>query len=96
MSTPVKAIVPKYVACGSKVKKLEVDAHLIKELANRKITKKVSTYKYKTKSREIDTEGFKVTLVELGTINRSIRNHFFKFSADHMLTQLEKDSREKK
>ena len=46
----------------------------------------VAMYKQKMESGEIDSEDFKVTLVELGTTNRSTDNHFFKFYANHMLT----------
>ena len=56
----------------------------------------MATYKKNQDSRDIYEEGLKVTSIELGTINRSIGNNFLKFSADHMLTQSEKDSREKK
>jgi len=56
----------------------------------------VATYKKKQDSRDIDEEYLKVTSIELGTINKSTDNNLFKFSADHMLTQSEKDSREKK
>ena len=38
----------------------------------------------------------KVTSIDLGTINRSTDNNFFRFSVNHMLTQSKKDSREKK
>lgn len=95
VSTPMKDIITKYAARGSKVKKLKIDAHLTKGPVTGKITAEIATYKQKELG-DIDDEGFKVTSVELGTINRSISNHFFKFSADHMLTQSEKDSKEKK
>ena len=96
VSTPVKDIVTRYAARGSKAKKMKTDAHLIKDPLTRKITVEVATYKKKQESGDIDEEGLKVTSIELGTINRSTGNNFFKFSADHMLTQSEKDSREKK
>lgn len=32
----------------------------------------------------------------MGAITRDTGNHFFKFSTDHMLTQSERDSKEKK
>lgn len=95
VATPVKDIVTKYVDRGSKVKKLKIEAHLTKDLATGKVTTKIATYRQKMESGEIDNEDFKVT-VDLGTINRSTGNHFFKFFADHMLTQSRKDSKEKK
>ena len=96
MSTPVKDIVTRYVARGSKAKKVKIDAYLTKDPIIGKITMEVATYKQKEESGDVDEEGFKVTSIELGTINRSTGNNFFKFSADHMLTQSEKDSKEKK
>ena len=96
MSTPVKDIVTRYATRGSKAKKTKTDAHLIKDPLTRKITIEVTTYQQKKESGDIDEEGFKVTSIELGTINRSTGNNFFKFSADHMLIQSEKDSKEKK
>ena len=96
ISTPIKDIVTKYVARGSKDKKLKIGAHLTNDPVTGKIKDEVAMYKWKIESGEIDSEGFKVTSVELGTINRSTCNHFFKFSADHMLTQSKKDSRKKK
>ena len=56
----------------------------------------MATYKKKKYSRDIDEEGLKITTIELGTINKSTGNNFFKFSAEHMLTQSKKDRREKK
>ena len=96
MSTPVKDIVTRYVARGSKAKKVKIDAYLTKDLMTGKITIEVATYKQKKESGEVDEDGFKVTSIELGTINRSTSNNFFKFSVDHMLTQSKKDSKEKK
>ena len=96
MITPVKDIVTRYAVRGSKAKKMKTDAQLIKDPLTEKITTKVATYTRKRDSEEIDEGGLKVTSIDLGTINRSIGNKFFKFSADHMLTQSEKDSREKK
>ncbi len=96
VTSPVKDILSKYVAQGSKVKKLKMDAHLTKDPVTRKITTEIATYRQKIESKDIDDEGFNVIVVELGTINRSIGNNFFKFSANHMLTQFEKDSKEKK
>ena len=61
-----------------------------------KITIEVATYKQKKESKDVDEEGFKVTSIELGTINWSTGNNFFKFSTNHMLTQLERNSKEKK
>ena len=59
----MKDIVTKYAARGSKVKKLKHDAHLTKDIVIGKITVEVATYKHKIESREIDSEGFKVTSV---------------------------------
>ena len=75
---------------------MKIDAHLTKDLVVGKIIFDIATYKQKKDSSDIDDEGYKVTFVELGTINRSIGNHFFKFSTDHILTQSAKDSKEKK
>ena len=94
--TLVKEIATRYIARGSKTKKTKIDAHLIKDPQTRKIATEVATYKQKQESGDIDEEGFKVTSIELGTINRSIDDKFFKLSANHMLTQLEKDSKEQK
>ena len=91
VSTPVKNIVTKYVARGSKEKKIKTYAYLTKDPMIGKITMEVATYKQKKEFGEVDEEGFKVTSIELGTINLSTGNNFFKFSTDHMLTQLEKD-----
>ena len=96
MSTLMKDIVTRYVTRGSKAKKIKMDAYLTKDLVIGKITAEVATYKQKKVFGDIDNEGFKVTSIELGTINRSTSNQFFKFSVDHMLTQFEKDSKEKK
>ena len=96
MITPVKDIVTRYAARGSKAKKMKMDAQLIKDPLTRKITAEVATYTQKLDSREIDERGLTVTSIDLGTINRSTCNKFFKFSVDHMLTQSEKDNREKK
>ena len=96
MITPVKDIVTRYAVRGSKAKKMKIDAQLIKDPLTGKITVKVATYTKKRDSREIDEGGLKVTSIDLGTINRSTGNNFFKFFADHMLTQSEKESREKK
>lgn len=96
VSTPMKDIVTRYVARGSKVKKVKIDAYLTKDLMIGKITVEVATYKQKKESGDIDEEGFKLTSIELGTINQSTVNNFFKFSIDHMITQSKKDSKEKK
>ena len=56
----------------------------------------MAKYKQKDEYREIDAKGFKVTTMELGAITRDIGSHFFKFFVDHMLTQLDKDRKEKK
>ena len=96
MSTTVKDIVTRYVARGSKAKKVKIDAYLAKDLVIGKITIEVATYKKKKEFGDIDDEGFKVTSIELRTINRSTGNNFFKFSVDHMLMQSEKDSKKKK
>ena len=93
---PVKDIVTRYAARGSKAKKMKNDAQLIKDPLTGKITVELATYRQKHDSRDIDEEGLKVTSIELGIINKSTGNNFFKFSANHMLTQLEKDNREKK
>ena len=71
MSTPVKNIVTRYVTRGSKAKKVKIDAYLTKDMATRKITIEVATYKQKKESGDVDEEGFKVASIELGTINRS-------------------------
>ncbi len=94
--TPVKDIVTRYVMKGLKAKKMKTDAQLVKDPQTGKITVEVATYTQKQDSREINEEALKVTFIDLGTINKSTGNNFFKFSADHMLTQSEKDSREKK
>jgi hypothetical protein len=96
VTTLVKDIMTKYAAHGSKMKKLKTDAHLSIDPVTRKITAEVATYRQKTESSDIDTEDLKVMTIELGTINRSMGNRFFKFSANHMLTQSKKDSKEKK
>lgn len=96
MSMPVKDIVNRYGARGCKAKKMKTDAQLIKYPLTGRITVEVATYKQKKESGDIDEEGLKVTSIELGTINKSIDNKIFKFSVDHMLTQSEKDTREKK
>ena len=92
----MKDIITKYAARGSKVKKLKTYTYITKDPIIGKITAKIATYKQKKESKNIDDEGFKFCSVELGTINRSTGNHFFKFSVDHMLTQSEKDRKEKK
>jgi hypothetical protein len=92
VATLVKDIVTRYMARGSKAKKMKIDACLTKDPVAGKIIAEVATYKQK-ESRKIDEEGFKVTSIELGAINRNTGNNFFKFSADHMLTQSEKDSK---
>ena len=79
MSTLVKDIVTRYAARGSKEKKVKMDAYLTKDPVIGKITVEVATYKKKKKSRDIDDEGFKVTSIELGTINMSTGNNFFNF-----------------
>lgn len=71
-------------------------AYLTKDPVIGKITTEVATYKQKKEFGDIYDEEFKVTSIELRTINRNTGNNFFKFSTDHMLTQLEKDSKEKK
>jgi hypothetical protein len=96
VSTPMKDIVTRYAARGSKAKKIKIDANLTKDPMTGKITVEVAMYKQKKESEDIDDEGFKVTSIDLGTITRNTGNNFFKFSTDHMLTQSEKDSREKK
>jgi hypothetical protein len=96
VTTPVKDIVTKYAARGSKMKKLKSEAHFSTDPVTGKITVEIATYKQKTESSDIDTEDLKVTTVDLGTINRSTGNQLFKFSADHMLTQSKKDNKEKK
>lgn len=82
---PVKEIVTKYVACDPKNKKVKSDTRLIKDPVIGKVTTEVATYKKRDESREIDTKGFKVTTIELGSITMDMGNHFFKFSTDHML-----------
>ena len=47
MSTPVKDIVTRYVARGSKSKKVKLDAYLTKDLIIGKITTEVAIYKKK-------------------------------------------------
>lgn len=84
------------MARGSKTKKVKINAYLTKDPVTGKITAEVATYKQKKKSRDIDDEGFKVTSIELGTINKNISNNFFKFSTAQMLTQSEKYSKENK
>jgi hypothetical protein len=96
VSTPVKDIVTRYAARGSKAKKIKTDANFIKDPVTGKVTAEVATYKKKKESGDINSEGLKVSSIDLGTITRDTGNNFFKFSADHMLTQSEKDSREKK
>ena len=96
MSTLVKDIVTKYVARGSKPKKVKIDAYLTKDPRTGKIIVEVATYKKNKESRDVDEEGFKVNSIELGTINQSTSNNFFKFPSDHMLTQSERDSKDKK
>lgn len=68
------------------MKKMKIDACLTKDPVTGKVIAEVATYKQKKESGEIDEEGFKVTSIELGAINRNTGNNFFKFSADHMLT----------
>lgn len=96
MSTPVKVIATKYATRGSKSKKMKSDVRLIKDPITERVKKEVATYKQKDDSGEIDAKGFKVTTLELGAITRDTGNHFFKFFVDHMLTQSERDRREKK
>lgn len=86
MSMPIKDVITKYAAHGSKSKKMKSDVHLIKDLATGKVTTEVATYKHKEEFGEIDVEGFKVTSMELEAITRATSNHFFKFSANYMLT----------
>lgn len=74
---------------------MKSDARLIRDPMIGKVIVEVDTYKKKEDSREIDTEDFKVTTVELGAITRDTENHF-KFLVDHMLTQSERDNKEKK
>ena len=96
VSTPMKDIVTRYATKASKEKKIKTNAYLTKDPVTGKITIEVATYKQEKESGDIDDEGFKVTSIELGTINRNTGNNFFKFSADHILMKLEKDSKEKK
>ena len=86
VSIVVKDIVTKYAAHTSKSKKLQSNAHLIKDLVIGKIIVEVTTYKQKKESREIDVEGFQVTIVDLGAITKDTGNHFFKLSTNHMLS----------
>lgn len=95
MATPVKDIVTRYVARGSKAKTMKIDAYLTKHLVTGKIIVEVATYK-QNESREIDEEGIKFTSIGIGAISRNKGNNFFKFSTNHMLTQSEMDSKEKK
>ena len=85
VSTPMKDRVTRYETRGSKEKKTKMDAYLTKDLVIGRITMEVATYKQKKESGDIDKEGFKVTSIELVTIDRSTGNKFFKFFADHML-----------
>jgi hypothetical protein len=96
VATPVKDIVTRYTARGSKLKKMKTEAHLILDPVTGRLTAELATYKQGGEAGEIEAEDFKVATVDLGTINRGTGNRIFKFSVDHMLTQSEKDSKEKK
>ena len=96
VSTLVKDTVTSYTAKGSKVKKAKIHAYLTKDPVKRKITMEVVTYKQEKEFGDIDEEGFKVTSIEMGTINQSTRNNLFKFSADHMLTHHKRIVRKRK
>ena len=45
MSTPIKEIVTKYVAFGSKRKNMKSDAHLIQDLVTRRVMIEVAMHK---------------------------------------------------
>ena len=60
-----------------------------------KVTVEVATYMQKEGLGEVKAKDFKATTMDLGVLTRDTGNHIFKFLADHMLSQSEKDSKEK-
>ena len=65
ISTLVMDIMTKYADHGSKMKKLNIDAHLTIDPITEKITVEVATYRKNIESGDINAEDLKVTSVEL-------------------------------
>lgn len=56
----------------------------------------VATYRPKEEKKDVTVEDFKVTKIELGTMDRAGKNHLFKETAQQMLITSVQDRKEKK
>lgn len=96
MTIPIQDMVVKYTEKGPKPKRFTTTARLDNDEGIGKWVTEIASYKPKDEDKEVSTEDFEITKVELGNMSRDLDNHFFQVSAKKMLTRSEKDGREKR